>query len=168
MKKLLVKDRTIKTILVMFAFCLVTGCQDVTSYKDSPVDGYVTPKNFSVTGCKSTISGTRNPLTDESIMLETIRENYLRITHNNARFNCEPGRIYAELIEKGQTFIIVEKEEKSSANCICPYDLGYDIGPLTEGQEYIVSIRIGYTESSEIAKFSFVFSPNIKEEISIK
>lgn len=168
MKRLLVKGRSFKTILAMSVLCLATACQDATGYKDSPVDGYVSPQNFSVTGCKSTVSGTRNSSTEESIMYETIRDNYVRITHNNARFNCEPGRIYAELIEKGQTFIIVEKEEKSSANCICPYDLGYDIGPLTEGQEYTVSIRTGYTESLERAKFSFVFSPNIKGEISIK
>lgn len=168
MKRLFVKSRAFNAILVLFAFCLITGCQDVTGYKDSPVDGYVSPKNFSVTGCKAIVSGTRNPSTDESIMYESIRENYVRITHNNARFNCEPGRIYAELIEKGQTFIIVEKEEKSSANCICPYDLGYDIGPLTEGHEYTVSIRTGYTENSERAKFSFVFSQNIKEDLSIK
>ena len=168
MKRLFVKSRTFNTILVMSAFCWVIGCQDVTEDKDSLVDGYVSPKNFSVTGCKSTVYGTRNPSTDESIMYESIRENYVRITHNNARFNCEPGRIYAELIEKGQTFIIVEKEQESYANCVCPYDLGYDIGPLTEGQEYTVSIRTGYTESLEKAKFTFVFSPNIKEEIYIK
>ena len=168
MKIFLVKSRFFKTFMAVPVLCLAIACEDVTGYKDSPVDGYVSPKNFSVTGCKAIVSGTRNPSTDESIMYESIRENYVRITHNNARFNCEPGRIYAELIEKGQTFIIVEKEEKSSANCICPYDLGYDIGPLTEGQEYTVSIRTGYTESSERAKFSFVFSQNIKEDLSIK
>ena len=76
--------------------------------------------------------------------------------------------LYAELIEKGQTFIIEEIEEESNANCVCPYDLGYDIGPLTEGEEYSVSIRRGKSEESEVAKFIFTYSPTVKGQISRK
>ena len=107
--------------------CLAIACEDVTGYKDSPVDGYVSPKNFSVSGCKST---TRGLFEDETIEYKARENGLLRITHNNAIFNCVPGRIYAELIEKGQTFIIEEIEEESNANCVCllPLHPGIRVG----------------------------------------
>ena len=113
-------------------------------------------------------STTRGLFEDETIEYKARENGLLRITHNNAIFNCVPGRIYAELIEKGQTFIIEEIEEESNANCVCPYDLGYDIGPLTEGEEYSVSIRRGKSEESEVAKFIFTYSPTVKGQISRK
>ena len=165
MKRFLVKSRFVKTFMAVPVLCLTIACEDVTGYKDSPVDGYVSPKNFSVSGCKST---TRGLFEDETIEYKARENGLLRITHNNAIFNCVPGRIYAELIEKGQTFIIEEIEEESNANCVCPYDLGYDIGPLTEGEEYSVSIRRGKSEESEVAKFIFTYSPTVKGQISRK
>ena len=87
------------SFLAASVLCLATACEDVTGYEDSPVDGYVVPKNFSVSGCKSTTS-TRGLFKDETIEYEARENGLLRITHNNAIFNCVPGRIYAELIEK--------------------------------------------------------------------
>ena len=156
MKIFLVKSRFFKTFMAVPVLCLAIACEDVTGYKDSPVDGYVSPKNFSVSGCKST---TRGLFEDETIEYKARENGLLRIV---------PGRIYAELIEKGQTFIIEEIEEESNANCVCPYDLGYDIGPLTEGEEYSVSIRRGKSEESEVAKFIFTYSPTVKGQISRK
>ena len=57
MKIFLVKSRFFKTFMAASVLCLATACEDVTGYEDSPVDGYVVPKNFSVSGCKSTTRG---------------------------------------------------------------------------------------------------------------
>ena len=48
MKRFLVKSRFFNAFLAASVLCLATACEDVTGYKDSPVDGYVVPKNFSV------------------------------------------------------------------------------------------------------------------------
>ena len=48
MKIFLVKSRFFKTFMAVPVLCLAIACEDVTGYKDSPVDGYVSPKNFSV------------------------------------------------------------------------------------------------------------------------
>ena len=47
MKIFLVKSRFFKTFMAVPVLCLAIACEDVTGYKDSPVDGYVSPKNFS-------------------------------------------------------------------------------------------------------------------------
>lgn len=167
MKIFLVKSRFFKTFMAVPVLCLAIACEDVTGYKDSPVDGYVSPKNFSVSGCKST---TRGLFEDETIEYKARENGLLRITHNNVLFNCEVVRIYAEMTVNGHTYIIEEKAQEGpvSANCVCPYDLGYDIGPLTEGEEYSVSIRRGNSEESEVAKFFFTYSPTVKGQISRK
>ncbi len=153
------------SFLAASVLCLATACEDVTGYKDSPVDGYVAPKNFSVSGCKST---TRGLFKDETIEYEARENGLLRITHNNAVFDCAVERIHAAMTVNGNTYIIEEKAQEVpvSANCVCPYDLGYDIGPLTEGEEYTVSIRRGKSEESEVAKFIFTYSPIVKGQIS--
>ena len=73
MKIFLVKSRFFKTFMAVPVLCLAIACEDVTGYKDSPVDGYVSPKNFSVSGCKST---TRGLFEDETIEYKA-RENGL-------------------------------------------------------------------------------------------
>ena len=157
------------SFLAASVLCLATACEDVTGYEDSPVDGYVVPKNFSVSGCKSTTS-TRGLFKDETIEYEARENGLLRITHNNAVFECAVERIYAAMTVNDHTYIIEEKAQEGplSVDCVCPYDLGYDIGPLTEGEEYSVSIRRGKSEESEVAKFIFTYSPTVKGQISRK
>lgn len=105
---------------------------------------------------------------DETIEYEARENGLLRITHNNAVFECAVERIYAAMTVNDHTYIIEEKAQEGpvSVNCVCPYDLGYDIGPLTEGEEYTVSIRRGKSEESEVAKFIFTYSPTVKGQIS--
>lgn len=86
----------------------------------------------------------------EYIEYKTVDADYLQINHVNAWFNCEPGKIFvsAELIN--DTIVVNEYEETALANCICPYDLSYRIGPMNYDQ-YIFRIQRGgciYTEFS--------------------
>ena len=46
MKIFLVKSRFFKTFMAVPVLCLAIACEDVTGYKDSPVDGYVSPKVY--------------------------------------------------------------------------------------------------------------------------
>ena len=101
---------------------------------------------------------------------DCLRTRPLSTKQDNAVFECSVVRIYAEMTVNGHTYIIEEKAQEGpiSVNCVCPYDLGYDIGPLTEGEEYTVSIRRGKSEESEVAKFIFTYSPTVKGQISRK
>ncbi len=108
--------------------------------------------------------GTKKSGTSEYIEYITVDAEYLQINHVNAWFNCEPGKIFvsAELIN--DTIVIHEDEETALANCICPYDLSYRIGPMNYDR-YIFSIRRGgciYTE------FSINFNSSTKGVFSIE
>jgi len=166
------KKEIVKVSLVIITFCMIVDCTpDILGHEDNPVDTLVKPENppqnFSVSGCKST---TRGLFENETIEYEARENGLLRIMHNNVLFNCEVIQIYAEMTVNGHTYIVEEKAQEGpvSVNCVCPYDLGYDIGPLTEGEEYTVSIRKGKSEESEVAKFIFTYSPSVKGQISRK
>jgi len=81
------------------------------------------------------------------IEYKRVDDDYLQINHVNAWLNCEPGKIFvsAELIN--DTIAVDEYEETGMANCICPYDLSYQIGPLYYGH-YIFRIERGDIEFS--------------------
>jgi len=83
----------------------------------------------------------------EYLEYKTVDTDYLQINHINAWFNCEPGEIFvtAELINGA--IVVDAYEETALANCICPYDLSYRIGPLNYGR-YIIRILRGDIEFS--------------------
>jgi hypothetical protein len=94
--------------------------------------------------CKSDIKKSDDP---GYIEYFTVDADYLQINHINAWFNCEPGHIFvsAQLIQ--DTIAVEENEETLGANCICPYDLSYRIGPLNYGR-YVFRMERGDIEFS--------------------
>ena len=61
----------------------------------------------------------------------------------------------AEIV--GNDIHVVEIENNPGANCICPYDLGCKIGPLTEGEEYTLHLHKGYDNLS----FKFIYDKSM-------
>ncbi len=117
---------------------LLTCCEKETSHKILSV-GQITYGD-----CKP---ATKKSGESEYIEYKTVDGDYLHINHFNAVFNCEPGQIFvsAELIH--DSIVVDEYEETALVNCICPYDLSYQIGPLNYGR-YIIRILRGDIEFS--------------------
>jgi hypothetical protein len=83
-----------------------------------------------------------------------LHDGYLYVNHLNATFNCCPGTIGADILVEDNKIIIGEYESSGDCNCICPYDLSYEVGPLVEGKTY--TIYIGYKGlESKVAEFTF-------------
>lgn len=57
----------------------------------------------------------------------------MSITHINSYFNCDPGKLTVDIKTQNDTVIINEAEERGLANCICPYDFNFRIGPMDYG-----------------------------------
>lgn len=112
---------------------LLTCCEKETSRK-VPSVGKITYGD-----CKPV---TKKSGESEYLEYKTVDTDYLQINHINAWFNCEPGEIFvtAELINGA--IVIDAYEDPALANCICPYDLSYRIGPLKYGR-YIIRILRG-------------------------
>ena len=160
--------------LLLLAYIICVSCdQNILGHEDTPTDTLIVPtnppRNFSVSGCKSFgTKGTRGLFHDETIEYKARENGLLRIMHNNAVFECSVKQIYAEMLVVGHTYIIEEKSQESSVStdCICRYDLGYDIGPFKEGEYYSISIRRGKDKESEVTNFSFTYSPTINDQIT--
>lgn len=143
--------------LLAFAFVLMLSACD--NADDNPnVEGLaqIELKNFSNTGCKSSFERTRS---EESVWKEvfkysSIHDGYLYVTHQDAYFNCCAGELYSEVKAEGNQITVSEWEKESLCDCICPYDLSYEIGPLVEGKTYV--IHIGHKGAEmKVAEFTF-------------
>ena len=80
--------------------------------------------------CKD-ISGkidTQTSNSDECIYYKYFAEyKILYISHINAAFNCEPGKISSKFSFNDKNINIIESQEKSSARCNCLYDVDYEL-----------------------------------------
>lgn len=133
-------------------------------------------RNFANTGCKSmtpTRGDTRNyVLRQESIEYKALGNGYLSLNHVNACYNCEPGELKMEATISGNEIRIVEEEQYAGANCICPYDLYCEVGPLDNGDYTIVFIN-GYDLSSakhaeERFRFNISYNNSLNGQLNIR
>jgi len=111
-----------KKILSLLSLSLVLiSCEKTYDLKNLKID------QISFSDCK-----TSNLIT-ESISYKTVDKNYLSMTHVNSIFNCEPGQLSVDIKIQNDTIVINEAEESALANCICPYDFNFRIGPMDYG-----------------------------------
>ena len=130
----------------------LAGCTDTA---DNPAS-MIELKNFSNTGCKSDLVRTRSDYNTEKEVFNysCIHEGYLYVTHQNAMFNCCPKGLGAKISVEDNLLKVVEYESDGLCDCLCPFDLSYEIGPLVEGKTYIIYVSQG-GEESKVAEFEF-------------
>jgi len=126
-----------KIIYPIFLLLIVA----LTSCKKEFPNDTLSIKDLSVSDCK-TKGGSSKGIDPEYITLKTVDDYYLLVNHINAMFNCEPGQITVT-IEISSNEISMEEDESSSlADCICPYDIDFKLGPLQYGT-YILKFKRG-------------------------
>ena len=104
-----------------------------------PVEN-VALKNFANSGCKgNTRAGDEGRV--EIVEYSVIHNGYLFLNHQNVIFNCCPGELGAKISVDGNIITITESETEQGCKCLCPYDLSYEVGPLTEGETYTICIK---------------------------
>ena len=142
----------VMSTLLMLAF----GMSNCSSDSDDTVDNQkeIELKNFSNTGCKNRYMSRAEDDSKEIIEYSVLHDGYLYIYHRNVFFNCCPGTIGADIQVEGNKIIIGEYETEDECDCVCPYDLGYEVGPLVEGKSY--TIYIGHKgRELKVAEFTF-------------
>jgi hypothetical protein len=60
-------------------------------------------------------------------------DNVLRITHENAGFNCCAGAISADISVENGVITIAEREDRSDCDCACLWDVSYEIANVPPG-----------------------------------
>lgn len=125
-------------LMVMLAGC--TGDVDNSVYRQMEIG----LKNFSNTGCKPYTRSGGNDYTDGSYFeLTAVKGNMLYVKHINAWFNCASNQFEAKVEVDGNSIIVSEYDMTQleyATTCMCPFDLGYEIGPLKEGTKYSFKI----------------------------
>ena len=124
-------------------------------------------KNFSNTGCKST---TRAAGSDDSYFeLKATEGNMLYVKHVNVWFNCSYSNFDAKVEIDGNSITIKEYDLTDldiMTSCLCPFDLGYEIGPLKNGESYSIKVVSGVAlPVTNGVVFSIVYSPSFSEVI---
>ena len=137
--------------------CVLCACGGDDDNNNASTEGQanIELKDFANSGCKSYArTRTDDETWVESFEYSCLHENYLYVKHNNAIFNCCPGEFKADINVVDNTITISEWSTEDMCDCICAYDLSYEIGPLVEGKSYIISIGHRGVEQ-QIAEFTF-------------
>ena len=125
-------------VVYIISLLLIAG---TTSCKKEFPNDPLSIKDLSVSDCK-TKGGSTKGTNPEYITLKTVDDYYLLINHINAMFNCEPGQITVTIAVSSNEISMDENESSSLADCICPYDIDFKLGPL-QYETYILKFKRG-------------------------
>ena len=135
-------------------------------------------KNFANTGCKS-MGTTRGETEDadsyslrpEYVEYKCLTNGYLSLNHVNACFNCGAESFNWTATISGNVIKIEESCKGMLANCICPFDLYGEVGPLSDG-DYTVVLYQKYEEFNEApfeyARFTVSYKNGLSGKLNIK
>lgn len=150
--------KVVLSLLVAFFLVAIICCDG----DDFPVSD-IRLENFSNTGCKPV---TRSSGSEGSYFELTATEgNMLYVKHVNAIFSCSSSSLGAKVEVDGNSITISEYDMTNSGGiattCDCPYDLGYEIGPLKDGVSYSIIVITGWNK----AIFDIVYSSTFTKVI---
>ncbi len=124
--------------------------------------------NLSYSDCKSN-NNTKTQKVEQTSQKEYLElkanDKYLKINHINAEFNCCPGKILVTSKISNDTIFIDENETEHTCNCICNYDVTYEVGKLDYGKYHIVLTKLKAPFSYK--EFDLNFNSNTSEVINI-
>jgi hypothetical protein len=161
--------RTIEMItmtLIIIVFAAFVGSTLMGCGSDDGsiiVTGDFHVRDVANSGCKST-SHTRSEY-PEYFEFKACDGGYLSVNHVNAMFNCAPGELKIEATIDGNVIKILETEETSLANCICPYDLYCEVGPLGNGDYEVVIYRGSFEIPAH--KFSITYNNRLNAKYEV-
>jgi len=149
------KSKIILTILAVAMFFM--GRRKADPKIDVPKNGETIISNPK---CKQKKVG---EMANEYLILKAINNNQLQIKHYGGVFNCMPIEIVIKYAIDNGIIMVDEDEKEHTANCICPYDLEYNIEPLLQ-KSYKIIIRKGGIET---INFTINFTSNFSETINL-
>lgn len=137
----------------------IAGCSD----DDASDKSAIGIANITNSGCKNI-----NPEINSSLRTAKLSQEYieyvgtvdggLRISHVNSMFSCEQDEIKISVSVSDNLIIVNEEEIGADANCICPFDLSYDVSSLETGKEYVLVIQKAGHEKTRV---TFVYIQTI-------
>ena len=164
-----------KKNMILWMSALVLTIAGLSGCSNEDDNAQFQVKNFANTGCKS-MADTRgeaddNGLRQEYIEYKALGNGYLSLNHVNACFNCGAEAFNWKATISGNVIKIEESYKGLMANCVCPFDLYGEVGPLTDG-DYTVILYQKYEEFDEApfeyARFTVSYKNGQSGKFNIK
>jgi hypothetical protein len=105
------------------------------------------------TDCKTSQSSDTPPVQD-CIEYYYDGQSVLLLKHVNATFNCCPGELLANITIEHNLITIQENESLSECDCVCLYDLDYEIRNLAPGEYTICVNELYVLPGDELLNFT--------------
>ncbi len=140
--------KKIVAVILLVVLFFAIGCEEISNTLFLNQSFRV--RHITHSDCKDGVKADEQ----EYIAYKTVDNYYLDMNHVNVMFNCCPGELIVTSNVSNDTIYIYEEEKESICNCICKYDLSYEVGPL-EYQEYVVKV---YKFNMEQAQFTIDFN----------
>ena len=147
------------SFVIILLFILFFSCNDAEKWE---------PGNVRMTDV--THGGCNNLNKSDQAFKELVKltgdDSFLKINHINVMFNCCLSRgLGAKIDLVSDTLFVEEFEvEPGICDCICPYDLSYQIESLAE-QEYVLCYKRG--DGEIFFCYNFVFTSDLELEIEV-
>lgn len=143
------KQRYLCSALILLL--LIAGCTEKDTTSFNPINSGPAGRLVDYGGCKDfkgaeALDGA--PPDKDCIEYMYNGERVLLLKHINAGFNCCPVEILADISIEGNIITIEESEAESACDCLCLFDLDYEIKNLQPG-EYTIRIIEPYTTGDD-------------------
>lgn len=139
-----------------------SGCGD-----DENSSGQITTRSVSNSGCKLYNNANEtNSITKEAETLTITAKKcgWLHVEHKNTLFNCCSDMISVEVLQDGNIVTVHENENDHSCNCICPFDVEFEIGTLENNTYTLVILKGGL----EYFRQNLTFTDDLKKTYIIE
>ncbi len=153
-----------KSIPCVLCFVIVTcflvapgGCKKSEDLQGDPVGALL-----QFNGCKQSqfqrnnnhMAGVLTAGIDDCIDYSYDGESTLTLRHINAEFNCCPVEITADIECNGNLITITEREQDQLCDCMCLFDMDYEVINLEPGRYTIRVIEPYVSGNEEVLEFT--------------
>lgn len=138
----------LSVLFAALAIALCAGCRE----KEKGLDAVeIVLKDVFFSKC----IGAKQELSTESVGYKGDASGWLYVEHTNTSVDCGADSVLVVLSVNMKELVIEENESSHDANCYCPSNLTYMIGPLVHGERYHIIMK---NAVNDVHKFSFVYS----------
>ena len=137
-------------VLICLGLVTIGGCKKSTNAQTFPA-GVLLQSN----GCKQFLADAAGQMEnfatgpyEDCLEFHYNGTNTLVLRHINAGFNCCPGKITAEIYFHSSLITITEREQDQGCDCLCLFDLDYELVNLLPGV-YTLRIIEPYVEGGD-------------------
>jgi hypothetical protein len=144
--------------LAFLIFATLVSCDDESKETPTPTSGKsdITGSLIGHTDCKSFRSSGNDTFSQVKYIYDSNQKKLL-LKHINTGFNCCPENLFGQISISGDSIIISESEKSALCNCLCLYDMNFEVNGVL-AKEYVIKIIEPYAKNLPALIFKVDFS----------